>query len=61
MPISKLNVQKYEASRIQLLCEDLSKVVGDDTISLLKAYEACCKEIDSGLSYGVTFACLAAN
>jgi hypothetical protein len=61
MPISKLNVQKYEASQIQQLCEGLTKVVGDDTISFLKVYEACLKEIYSGLSYGVTFACLAAH
>lgn len=61
MPISKLNVQKYEANQIQKPYEELGKVVGDDTISFLKAYEACLKEIDSGLSYGVTFACLVAH
>ena len=33
----------------------------DNIISFLKAYEVCLKEIDSGLSYGVTFACLVAH
>ena len=35
--------------------------MGDDTISFFEACEACMKEMDSGLSYGVTFASLVAH
>jgi hypothetical protein len=61
MPISKLNVQRQEASQVQKLYEDLGSVVGDNTISFPKTYGTYLKEIDSALSSGVTYPCFVAH